>query len=470
MKWYQYLLQDPNIDWNMPNEQLRVELGLTRQQFHRLIRLRTSPSAESLNRKAEWEASRKASREAEREQRLNHWINSKDVNWESSIHLIRKQTHLPYLDIRFIRQKLGILNRVRTRLNDLEAENRLNQWLKADVDWTKSLKELAVETGLPIPQIARIRLKLGIKVQRGFKSKYSGQNIAESWDWSQKDATLAKEAGLSRERIRQIRNLLGKPKIPRTLIERYNLKSREYDWTKPDTQLSREHGLSLNMISKLRKQIGTPRPRNMTTLLKPEDVTIPTRELMARYGMKSFHSAENLRVKVLREHGCFDKLRKAGVIGRPHWKQLAWLNEDMTQPSDILAKKFGVSKEVVNHFKYRFGFKPKGIPRNTKPKPLEFYAGLDWTRKRKELADECGVSLGTISNIKMSLMKKGMISEEVNWKKTVNFYASLDWSKPISELSRETGLPCLRLRSGLARLRKFRRTQANLNHVVQPTS
>jgi len=48
------------------------------------------------------------------------------------------------------------------------------------------------------------------------RSKFREPNRAKwrNWDWSKQDAELARETGLSRERIRQIRQLLGGPPSP----------------------------------------------------------------------------------------------------------------------------------------------------------------------------------------------------------------------------------------------------------------
>ena len=88
------------------------------------------------------------------------------------------------------------------------------------VDWSKQDVELAEEMGLRSgSSIGVNRRRIGAPKSpryRQRRSKFLEPNLAKwrSWDWSKQDVELARETGLSRERIRQIRQLLGVPKSP----------------------------------------------------------------------------------------------------------------------------------------------------------------------------------------------------------------------------------------------------------------
>ena len=87
-------------------------------------------------------------------------------------------------------------------------------------DWSKSNVELAEEMGFSSSFVGDIRRRVGAPKSLHFhkyRAKFKKPNLTKwrSWDWSKQDIELAREKGLSRERIRQIRQLLGLPKSPR---------------------------------------------------------------------------------------------------------------------------------------------------------------------------------------------------------------------------------------------------------------
>jgi len=88
------------------------------------------------------------------------------------------------------------------------------------VDWTKTDAELAEEMGLSSgASIGVNRRRIGAPKSLHFhqyRSKFREPYLAKwrNWDWSKQDVALARETGLSRERIRQIRLLIGAPKSP----------------------------------------------------------------------------------------------------------------------------------------------------------------------------------------------------------------------------------------------------------------
>ena len=86
-------------------------------------------------------------------------------------------------------------------------------------DWSKTDTELAEEIGLAISSIGWIRRRVGAPKSPRFhkwRVKLTEPNLAKwrSWDWSKQDVELAGETGRTRERIRQIRQLLDAPRSP----------------------------------------------------------------------------------------------------------------------------------------------------------------------------------------------------------------------------------------------------------------
>ncbi len=88
-------------------------------------------------------------------------------------------------------------------------------------NWEEQDCALALEIGCSRAIVGRWRKKLGAtaplrKWKHSSHAKSGHHKLAkyESLDWLKNDSTLARELGLSRERIRQMRILLAKPRSP----------------------------------------------------------------------------------------------------------------------------------------------------------------------------------------------------------------------------------------------------------------
>ena len=91
------------------------------------------------------------------------------------------------------------------------------------LDWSKSNSQLSRETGASISSIKKLRHKYGVgaptqtdhshlpPMQPAQKHSEKLKQY-ENWDWKRPDIVIAREKGLTRERVRQIRVQLGKPK------------------------------------------------------------------------------------------------------------------------------------------------------------------------------------------------------------------------------------------------------------------
>lgn len=83
----------------------------------------------------------------------------------------------------------------------------------------KSVFEVTLETGIPYHTLRDEALKAGIQLTRGQRQGSINDKLAvvtrqqwESADWTLRDAELGRQLGVSRERVRQVRILLKKPK------------------------------------------------------------------------------------------------------------------------------------------------------------------------------------------------------------------------------------------------------------------
>lgn len=85
-------------------------------------------------------------------------------------------------------------------------------------------------------------------------------------DWSKHDSQLAEEAGTSSNRVRYWRAKLGKPTSPNRYRHRWhkNFRLKKYghlDWSKRDVDLAREVGVSRERIRVVRSLLGHTRYR-----------------------------------------------------------------------------------------------------------------------------------------------------------------------------------------------------------------
>lgn len=87
------------------------------------------------------------------------------------------------------------------------------------VDWEKPDYELARQFKVPQDKIARVRKKVWPVDHRLHKTKHKPYDIERKdyshFDWQLTDAQLGRQHNLSRERVRQVRQMLKAPASPR---------------------------------------------------------------------------------------------------------------------------------------------------------------------------------------------------------------------------------------------------------------
>lgn len=81
-------------------------------------------------------------------------------------------------------------------------------------------------------------------------------------DWSKQDIVLAEENGISRERIRQLRKSLNKPKSLKHRQKRnsegYNMNWSQVDWTMSNSKIGRLFGMSSEIVRLKRNTLNIP--------------------------------------------------------------------------------------------------------------------------------------------------------------------------------------------------------------------
>ena len=82
----------------------------------------------------------------------------------------------------------------------------------------KYREDVAAEFGVSLAYVHHACKEFKVRGQRGRRKGHALEGLRARWagvDWGLNDAAIARGQGLSRERIRQIRMILGMPKAPR---------------------------------------------------------------------------------------------------------------------------------------------------------------------------------------------------------------------------------------------------------------
>ncbi len=144
-----------------------------------------------------------------------HWLDAltpfewESVDWTKTDTQISKETGRSYMVVRYHRMRLGM-----PKVRPDYKHSKVN-W--DALDWTQSDNELSRRAGINITTIRNRRIKLN-KPKSAFCQNYRGESVKvteqmiQNADWAfRRDADLALEWRTSRERVRQIRQLHGKP-------------------------------------------------------------------------------------------------------------------------------------------------------------------------------------------------------------------------------------------------------------------
>lgn len=153
------------------------------------------------------------------------------------------------------------------------------------------------------------------------QSFYAKRLEWKGWDWNLPDSTLAPQVGLSRERIRQIRKLLGygaswlKHKKRITIIARQD--AADLPFPKPEMKVmefARQHNLCRQAAESILVAAGVPIKHGSAIYpWKQINLDLPNDCLQEVWGIRQYNQISAMRRKLLGRIARFDRRRWKGV-------------------------------------------------------------------------------------------------------------------------------------------------------------
>lgn len=167
------------------------------------------------------------------------------------------------------------------------------------VDSGATLTDVAIEYGVTVSLVSSACKRLGITVKRGRPLGHVDTNALvkrEAWnalDWSKRDTDLGIELGISRERVRQVRKILKRPKAEHHRSTTTGIQLRE--WLEANRE--KIEGLTANDVREM-----TPEKTNAGCIARE------MKKLGIRMGQASKLTTENLHefVTVAGEKNCWE--------------------------------------------------------------------------------------------------------------------------------------------------------------------
>lgn len=259
--------------------------------------------------------------------------------------------------------------------------------LSQEIDWGKPYHEIAADLGVSIPTVRFEFLRRHPGLRKHIRvipepDKPKWQKF-KTWDWSKRNTALAKEHGVTRERVRQIREALS--------IPRY----QQFDWSNVDWRMStREIADALsttpNTVQYYRRKIGFP-------WVKPD----PIKDAVSKLTEDDWKLSRKGQVQRLKEidpqanHYWIDRhIRQNPHLKKPsrrdsdkRYSKVKW--GEMT--SAEIAKIAGVSPGAVLLYAKRHGLKVKGTYRRG------VYSNVDWSLSNNEISKLTGANTHAVS-------------------------------------------------------------------------
>ena len=170
---------------------------------------------------------------------------------QKSIDLIAYETGLP---------ERIVMRARRICRGDGSNQGRLPKIDHTAVDWNQSNAAIARKHKVTVQTVADLRLIL-----RKQRSKYQQhptgispdtQAQYEHIDWNKRDVDIASEVGRSRERVRQIRKIMKKPKADKSAIRKHIRDNMHLSGTVTAQELSQIIGTSRQCVYKFAKDVG----------------------------------------------------------------------------------------------------------------------------------------------------------------------------------------------------------------------
>lgn len=202
-------------------------------------------------------------------------------------------------------------------------------WEKVNWDQPDTTIAKKLHTGLVNVKCARVRLG------KPAYSKVKWDKI----DWTKTDSLIASEEGVSTTNVFLHRKILGKPKGYKgakriqlgTMVKQGVITP---DWKKTDTNIARELGVTREYVRQLRMLCGkTPSVRKKAVTLCKEDKELTAKEVAIKYGIIPAYA-----LQLAKEQGVKLKRPKA-------WSR--WEGTDWSKRNCDLAREHGVSPMSV---------------------------------------------------------------------------------------------------------------------------
>lgn len=256
---------------------------------------------------------------------------------------------------------------------------RANRQYYGSWDWSKGNTELAKEHGVSVQTVSNWRHILG----KPKVTKWS--NKAKTWDWSQSNAEIARKNQVDVNVVQKWRAKLGMPPGPRDLIPqppvivpKITIDHSQWDWTRPDIEISRAVGLSRERIRQIRAKLGKPKVTTyQVKYQKFLDMAAGRKELLLRQHQEFQLSQKHFRVYCAR----------AGIkcIWTPCQYEcrkypMNLMNWDL--PAKLLQDIWKVPDRYVSVWRCNHGIR-KAKFRSTKGNYPHRYAHLVWQERRK---------------------------------------------------------------------------------------
>lgn len=187
------------------------------------------------------------------------------------------------------------------------------------LDWSKSVQELAQEIGCKPGTVHSRGRKLGKKLKQFFQKPIRAEWVS-SVDWNKKDIDIAKEVGLSRERIRQVRASLDLPSsalIPKQ--KKFKVCLRDVDWSQSNKEIAQQNNIHHSYVSVQRKYWAPHTKKSYISkeIIKNIDWSLKQKEiqnyLFTNHNIKTCQTNISRYKRIFAPHLVIHKYRKAQV-------------------------------------------------------------------------------------------------------------------------------------------------------------
>lgn len=233
-----------------------------------------------------------------------------------------------------------------------------------DIDWSLSDSDIAEQKGVEYHRAHQKRKELQKPMPTQFK-----RSIREKWgnvNWSKSDSTIANETQSNVASVRYWRRRMKEGYNPNfrtydaSLGYHYKIKDFDViDWNLQDVVLAVNHGVSRERIRQLRKVLGKPRAQNYRMPSHESEVNAVNQNLIDTIKRRKVFMQKTGVVRIAKSLNITTDLAKRLLVkadikcadDRKKW-DLSRLNFEL--PNCILESVWGVSQMVVSAHRKKF--------------------------------------------------------------------------------------------------------------------